>query len=101
MIKKLSDEKGYQPSLRELADAMGIRSTNGVADHVRALVRKGYIERTERQARSIRIVGQTPGCDGEVLRRIRTELEQLRAEAKVWEQRAREAGWSDPKLGAG
>ncbi|MBN2495404.1 MAG: transcriptional repressor LexA [Deltaproteobacteria bacterium] len=36
---------GYPPSIREMAEHMGIRSTNGVNDHLKALERKGYVER--------------------------------------------------------
>jgi repressor LexA len=36
---------GFPPSIREMADHMGIRSTNGVNDHLKALERKGYIQR--------------------------------------------------------
>lgn len=32
------------PSFREIGDALGIASTNGVADHVKALIRKGYLQ---------------------------------------------------------
>ncbi len=38
-------ENGYPPSIREMAEHMGIRSTNGVNDHLKALERKGYLER--------------------------------------------------------
>ncbi len=38
---------GFPPSIREMADHMGIRSTNGVNDHLKALERKGYLERKE------------------------------------------------------
>lgn len=48
--------KGYPPTLREIAKALGIRSTNGVNDHLRALERKGYIVRGDTVARGIRIV---------------------------------------------
>ena len=34
---------GVQPSYREIGDAMGIRSTNGVSDHIKALIRKGFL----------------------------------------------------------
>ena len=34
------------PTLSWLCEAVGIRSTNGMSDHVRALERKGYIART-------------------------------------------------------
>jgi repressor LexA len=35
--------EGFPPSIREMADHMGIRSTNGVNDHLKALLKKGYI----------------------------------------------------------
>lgn len=38
------------PSVRLLAAQMGIRSTNGVADHLKALVRKGFLSRDSRGA---------------------------------------------------
>ena len=38
-------EDGILPSYREIGDAMGIRSTNGVSDHIKALCRKGYLQR--------------------------------------------------------
>jgi repressor LexA len=40
-----NDQHGIAPSFREIGDHLGIRSTNGVSDHVRALERKGYLER--------------------------------------------------------
>lgn len=46
---------GFAPTLRELGGALGIRSTNGVNDHLTALERKGLIERTEMCSRAIRI----------------------------------------------
>ena len=39
------EENGYPPSIREMAEHMGIRSTNGVNDHLKALERKGYLTR--------------------------------------------------------
>jgi repressor LexA len=36
---------GFPPSIREMADHMNIRSTNGVNDHLKALQKKGYIAR--------------------------------------------------------
>ena len=35
------------PTYREIGDALGISSTNGVADHVKALVRKGYLKKAD------------------------------------------------------
>jgi len=39
------DQTGVFPSYREIGRALGIGSTNGVSDHLKALERKGYIER--------------------------------------------------------
>jgi SOS-response transcriptional repressor LexA len=52
-------ERGYPPTLREIGKRFGIRSTNGVNDHVRALVRKGYLSKTDTHARGLRVTGQT------------------------------------------
>lgn len=47
--------RGFPPALREIGAEMGIRSTNGVNDHLRALERKGYIDRREGLSRGIRL----------------------------------------------
>ncbi len=44
-IHRRQQEDGVTPSYREIGDAMGIKSTNGVSDHVKALLRKGYLGR--------------------------------------------------------
>lgn len=38
-------QNGFPPSIREMAAHMGIRSTNGVNDHLKALERKGCLSR--------------------------------------------------------
>lgn len=48
------DEEGYPPTLREIGNELGIRSTNGVNDHLRALERKGYLTRTDMKSRTLR-----------------------------------------------
>lgn len=48
--------RGYPPTLREIGARMGIRSTNGVNDHIRALKRKGYLTRDGVAARGLRII---------------------------------------------
>ena len=35
---------GYPPTMREIGDAVGIGSTNGVSEHLQALTKKGYLE---------------------------------------------------------
>jgi len=39
------ESQGVVPTYREIGAALGIGSTNGVSDHIKALVRKGYLER--------------------------------------------------------
>ncbi len=39
------DQAGVVPSYREIGRALGIGSTNAVSDHLKALIRKGYVER--------------------------------------------------------
>jgi repressor LexA len=53
-------DKGYTPSMREVADFLGGVSTNAVEGHYKALETKGYIARTPRIARSLRILKPLP-----------------------------------------
>jgi repressor LexA len=43
-------EKGYAPSIPEIGAKFKISSTNGVADHLKALQKKGYIRRVGKRA---------------------------------------------------
>jgi SOS-response transcriptional repressors (RecA-mediated autopeptidases) len=43
----------YAPTLREIGSHCGIRSTNGVNDHLLALEHKGFITRVATRARTI------------------------------------------------
>ncbi|UJR81305.1 transcriptional repressor LexA [Sandaracinus amylolyticus] len=47
-------DRGYPPTLREIGLKLGIRSTNGVNDHLRALERKGYLTREDMKSRTLR-----------------------------------------------
>jgi repressor LexA len=47
---------GYAPTFREIADHMGIGSTNAVNDHLRAIERKGHIRRVTGTCRAITLV---------------------------------------------
>jgi len=49
------NKKGYPPTLREMADFMGIKSLNGIISHLNALEKKGYIEKKNKLSRSISI----------------------------------------------
>jgi repressor LexA len=53
-IRNCIDERGFPPTIREIGAHMGIRSTNGVMDHLKALERKGYLVREELKSRALR-----------------------------------------------
>jgi repressor LexA len=53
-IRQSITDRGYPPTLREIGSHMGIRSTNGVNDHLRALERKGYLTREDTKSRALR-----------------------------------------------
>ena len=40
-------DQGYPPTIREIGQEMGIKSTNGVSEHLETLYRKGYLVRDE------------------------------------------------------
>lgn len=54
-IQKSMRDRGFPPTFREIGKHMGIRSSNGVNDHLRALERKGYLRREHRVSRGIRL----------------------------------------------
>ncbi|MEZ4259155.1 MAG: transcriptional repressor LexA [Polyangiaceae bacterium] len=60
-IRQSIADRGYPPTLREIGARMGIRSTNGVNDHLRALERKGYLTREDMKSRALRPTTQVPG----------------------------------------
>ena len=61
-ISESISDRGYPPTLREIGNRLGIRSTNGVNDHLRALERKGYLTREDMKSRTLRLV-RTPDGD--------------------------------------
>jgi len=60
-IRQSIVDRGYPPTLREIGAHMGIRSTNGVNDHLRALERKGYLTREDMKSRALRPKDMTFG----------------------------------------
>jgi repressor LexA len=47
----------YQPSIREIGEEFGIKSTKTVSEHLSALAEKGYLERDPSRSRGVRILG--------------------------------------------
>jgi len=68
-IRQSIVDRGYPPTLREIGARMGIRSTNGVNDHLRALERKGYLTREDMKSRALRPtnIDHAPGTNGTAL----------------------------------
>jgi repressor LexA len=56
-IQKYQEQMNYPPSILEICEQLGIRSTNGVAGHIRTLIRKGYLERSPK-ARSLKLTAR-------------------------------------------
>ncbi len=55
-IHKIANEKGYPPTVREIGELLGLRSSCTVQRHLEALERKGYVRRDRTKARSIEIL---------------------------------------------
>ena len=55
-MKKEVREKGYPPSVREICEAVGLKSTSTVHGHLARLEKKGYIRRDKTKPRAIEIL---------------------------------------------
>jgi repressor LexA len=53
----------YQPSIREIGERFGIKSTKTVSEHLQALANKGFLERDPSRSRGVRILGVDLGGD--------------------------------------
>lgn len=51
-------ERGYPPSVREIADAVGLASTSAVHHHLIALERDGLLERGTHSSRALRLTAR-------------------------------------------
>ena len=55
-IARTVQERGFPPSVREIADAVGLASTSAVHHHLIALERDGLIERGSNASRALRLI---------------------------------------------
>ena len=55
-IKEEIVKRGYPPAVREICDAVGLKSTSSVHAHLESLEKKGYIRRDPSKTRAIEIV---------------------------------------------
>lgn len=56
-IKSEIQEKGYPPSVREICDAVGLKSTSTVHGHLQRLQKKGLIHRDAMKPRAMEVLG--------------------------------------------
>ena len=54
-LKECILQKGYPPAVREICEAVNLRSTSSVHSHLETLERKGYIHRDPTKPRAIEI----------------------------------------------
>jgi repressor LexA len=53
----------YQPSIREIGERFGIKSTKTVSEHLQSLADKGFLERDPSRSRGVKILGVDLGTE--------------------------------------
>lgn len=59
-IQKVLDERGYPPSVREIGEAVGLKSSSTVHTHLVNMEKKGYIRRDPTKPRAIEVLKKKP-----------------------------------------
>ncbi len=59
-IQKHTEDKGYPPSVREICEAVGLKSTSTVHGHLTRLEKRGLLRRDQTKPRAIEVLGKTP-----------------------------------------
>ncbi|MBI3940111.1 MAG: transcriptional repressor LexA [Acidobacteria bacterium] len=62
-IERFMEQKGYSPSLEEIATQFDIASVNAVFKHLAALEKRGYIHRSTNHARSIQLLSRSESVE--------------------------------------
>ena len=55
-LKTYTDNKGYPPSVREICEAVGLKSTSSVHGHLKRLESKGLIKRDPTKPRALEMI---------------------------------------------
>lgn len=71
-IRRSTSEKGFPPTIREIGEAFGISSTNGVRYYLNLLEKSGQLTRRGKISRGLGVVGPTlvPASASEHARRV-------------------------------
>lgn len=77
LLQYISDflgEHEYAPSYREIMTALGYKSVSTVAVHVDGLIVKGYLTKSDKSARSVRIAAPMSAVDKDHLEWLKSEI---------------------------
>ena len=58
-IEQFTLENGYAPSVREIGEAVGLRSPSTVHSHLKILEDNGYLQKSKGKTRTVSVAGQT------------------------------------------
>ena len=94
LLQYISDflkDHDYAPSYREIMAALGYKSVSTVAVHVDGLITKGYLTKSDKSARSVRIASERTSEQDAYLVWLKSEVAKREAmglddEAKVLNQ---------------
>lgn len=67
-MAKYIDQYGFPPTIREIGEATGINSTSVVNYNLNKLVNAGYLQRSDRVSRGLRVVASFPGSERKKIR---------------------------------
>jgi len=73
-ISDFLSEHNYAPSYREVMAALGYKSVSTVAVHVDGLIAKGYLIKTDKSARSIRVASERTSEEESHIAWLRAEI---------------------------
>jgi len=54
-LEQFIDENGYAPSYREICQFFGLSSVSTVAEHIETLAHKGFLQKSDNEARSLQL----------------------------------------------
>lgn len=70
-LDRFQDQSGYSPSIRQIGDSIGVKSTSLIDYYLNQLQQMGFIERDEHVSRSIRVL-KTPSMTTRVTEVVRS-----------------------------
>ena len=71
------EDQGYPPTIREIGEACDINSTSVVNYNLNKLVTAGYLERSDKVSRGLRIIAPIPGVTSKKRVRKDTSIKQI------------------------